>query len=131
MTYIPITSTTQPKIGFSFFPSIFFESKTPTKIPEIDSDAKVNKNCQSTNTESSDDVKPIKEFKAIMNNDVATASFMLIFKSITNAGTIKNPPPAPINPVIIPTKSPWETNRVKLVSCDLKSLCSLIFLIIL
>ena len=39
-------------------------------------------------------------------SDVATAIFISTLASITKAGIIKNPPPAPIIPVIAPTINP-------------------------
>ena len=55
---------------------------------------------------------PSKEFIEIIKREVATALFIGNPINITSAGTIKNPPPAPIKPVIIPTSNPCETKMV-------------------
>ena len=49
---------------------------------------------------------PIKEFKAIITKEVPTAFFMDSPAHSTKAGTYKNPPPAPISPVINPIMAP-------------------------
>ena len=112
MIQIPINKTTQPKSGLSFLLSIFLARFTPAIIPITESPVKINKNCQLTSILSIEEPNPIKELKDIMNKDVATASFIEIPKSIINAGTIKNPPPAPTKPVTIPTKIPCEISKV-------------------
>ena len=109
---MPITSTIQPNMGFSFLPSIFFDIAIPMKIPITESAANIPRNFQSVSIIFIELAKPSKEFMAMINNDVATALFMGKPSNMTKAGTIKNPPPAPINPVIIPTKSPCEIKIV-------------------
>ncbi len=52
---------------------------------------------------------PIKEFIQTMTNEVEIALLMGNFAFNINAGTIKNPPPAPINPIKIPKKNPSVT----------------------
>ncbi|MNT48049.1 hypothetical protein D3C72_1848090 [compost metagenome] len=42
----------------------------------------------------------------MINNEVPTACFMGSLAKKSRAGIIKNPPPAPRNPVTIPTKKP-------------------------
>ena len=103
---IPIVKTSQPKRGFSFLPSIFFEMEIPIKIPTTDNALKIKRKFQSCLTIFKVVKNPKIEFMEIMKSEVATALFILIPNNITKAGTIKNPPPAPINPVIIPTNSP-------------------------
>ena len=49
---------------------------------------------------------PNRDLKAIIINEVPTATFIFTFANITNAGIIKNPPPAPIKPVMAPTTKP-------------------------
>ena len=100
---IPIASTIQPKSGFSFFPSIFFEIPVPIKIPTTDNALNVNRKVQSCFTIFMVLRNPKVEFIAIIKSEVATARFIFKPSNMTKAGTIKNPPPAPINPVIIPT----------------------------
>ena len=51
-------------------------------------------------------VNPISDFAAIIKSDVPTACFIGSLLSITSAGIIKNPPPAPTRPVSIPTSAP-------------------------
>ena len=51
-------------------------------------------------------VNPIKDLAAMINNEVPTACFIGSLLNITSAGIIKNPPPAPTNPVNIPTNAP-------------------------
>ena len=55
--------------------------------------------------------KPVKLFTEMITNEVPTAIFIGSFDSITNAGIIRNPPPAPTNPVKSPTKAP--SNRIR------------------
>lgn len=50
--------------------------------------------------------KPINDLKAIMIKEVPTATFISTFASITRAGIMRKPPPAPIIPVIPPTMRP-------------------------
>lgn len=50
--------------------------------------------------------KPIRNFAAIITNEVPTASFIGSLDKITNAEIIKNPPPAPTNQVTKPTIAP-------------------------
>lgn len=103
---IPITNTNQPNNGFSFFPSIFLDNATPIKIPTTDNTEKESKNNQLTVILSKENIKPKMELIAMMNKEVATASFIEIPSRSIKAGTMRKPPPAPINPVIIPTNSP-------------------------
>gem|GEM_PF-3692276 len=51
-------------------------------------------------------VKPMSDLAAMMMSDVPTACFMGSFANRTRAGMIKNPPPAPTIPVIVPTTMP-------------------------
>ena len=104
--------TIHPNAGFNFRPSTFFANAIPTKIPTTERAEKVNKKVQSCATIFMVLKNPKMEFMAIMNKDVATALFIGKPISITKAGTIKNPPPAQIRPVIIPTKSPCEIKIV-------------------
>ncbi len=46
----------------------------------------------------------LKNLVAMMTEDVPTAFFIGIFNKFTKAGIVKNPPPAPNNPVIVPIK---------------------------
>ena len=50
--------------------------------------------------------KPMLELIKMINNDVPTACFMGKLAKKSNAGMIKNPPPAPKKPVTIPTINP-------------------------
>ena len=109
---IPMIRTVQPNKGFNFFPSIFFEIPSPTKIPTTDRAVKVRRKVQSCFTIDIVLKNPKIEFMEMIKSEVATAFFILTPRSITKAGTIKKPPPAPIKPVIIPTKSPCEIRIV-------------------
>ena len=51
-------------------------------------------------------VKPMSDFMAIIIKEVPTAFFIGNPASKTKAGMIKNPPPAPTNPVKAPTNKP-------------------------
>ena len=108
----PITSTSHPKAGFNFLPSMFFAKAIPKKIPTTDSAVKMIRKVQSCATIFMVLKKPRIEFMAMIKREVATALFIGKPISITSAGTIKKPPPAPIKPVMIPTKSPCETKIV-------------------
>ena len=109
---MPIPKMIHPNSGFSFRPSIFLETAIPTKMPTTDKPVKPSRNPQSWLTISMVLMNPRIEFIEMIKSEVATAFFMCRPSSITSAGTIKNPPPAPINPVIIPTKSPCEIKMV-------------------
>lgn len=67
---------------------------------------------------------PIKELINIINSEVPTACFMGKLAKNNKAGIIKNPPPAPKNPIINPIKNPIIASIKKLIS-----FASLIFLI--
>ena len=72
-----------------------------------ESDVKIARNFQSISMFiASPRKKPIKDLMAIIIKDVPTATFISTFAKMTNAGIIKNPPPAPIKPVMLPTKRP-------------------------
>ncbi len=57
-------------------------------------------------------VKPIKELIKMINKEVPTACFIGKSAKKSSAGMIKNPPPAPKNPVTKPTKNPTNAKRV-------------------
>ena len=78
----------------------------PKKIPIIEIPVKMPKKAQSMVRFCTSPKKPISELTAIINKEVATASFIGKPASKTKAGIIKNPPPAPKIPVIIPINSP-------------------------
>ena len=68
---------------------------------------KMERNTQSTFiVKASPKKKPIRDLNAMIMSDVPTATFIFMFASITRAGMIKKPPPAPIIPVIAPTSNP-------------------------
>ena len=54
--------------------------------------------------------KPIEELMKIMNSEVPMACFIDKLAKNNRAGMIKNPPPAPKNPVIIPITEPIIAN---------------------
>ena len=66
--------------------------------------------------------KPNNEFIEIIKHRSANCFFISKFKSITNAGTIRKPPPAPIIPVIIPTAMPWVISNGYCGDCVLFSI---------
>ena len=78
----------------------------PASNPIIANPVNFNKNSQSMLEMCSELAKPSKELIDIMKSDVPMAFFISRLRSITNAGTIRKPPPAPIIPVIIPTAIP-------------------------
>ena len=66
-------------------------------MPINERKVKSAKNCQSISIViASPNKKPNKDFIAMMTNEVPTATFISTFAKMTNAGIIKNPPPAPI-----------------------------------
>lgn len=109
---MPIVSTNQPKMGFSFALSILLEKATPNNIPITEMEVNVRRKTQSILTLSNEEPKPIKELIEMIKRAVATASFIEMPNSITSAGTMRKPPPAPINPVMIPTINPCDANIV-------------------
>ena len=98
--------TNQPKIGFNFAPSIFLDKKIPMKMPTVAKAATEVKRVQLIKVSPLSPKNPINDFAAIITKDVPTASFIGNLDKRTNAGIIKNPPPAPTNPVTIPTIAP-------------------------
>ena len=83
---------------------IYFDKKTYKKIVKKENDNKKN---QSISNICASPEKPINEFIAIIIKDVPTAFFISKPAQSTNAGTYRNPPPAPIKPVIVPIIIPW------------------------
>ena len=55
---------------------------------------------------------PNNDLKAIITNEVPTATFISTLAKITRAGIIKNPPPAPTKPVIAPTTTPSNITKI-------------------
>lgn len=98
--------TNQPKIGFNFSASIFLDKAVPIIIPTIAKAEIVNKNYQSIRVASPSPKKPINDLAAIITNEIPTASFIGNLLKNTKAGITRNPPPAPTNPVRMPTKAP-------------------------
>ena len=77
------------------------------KIPINDNNVKLKRNDQLMFiVNASPKKKPDNDFKAIITNEVPTATFISVFANMTNAGMIKKPPPAPIKPVKAPTITP-------------------------
>ncbi len=102
----PSMSTNHQKRGLSVSQDIFFDTLLPINIPMIARTAICKRSVQSTGTRCSPLVNPMREFSAMIKSDVPMASFIGILLKITNAGIIINPPPAPTNPVIVPTTIP-------------------------
>lgn len=66
-----------------------------------------NKKYQSiSNVKKSPKKNPIKQFKQTITNEVPMASLIGNLAMSIKAGTIKNPPPAPIKPIKTPKKNP-------------------------
>ena len=73
-------------------------------------------------------VKPINELIVIINNEVPMAFFIGNLANFNKAGIIKKPPPAPINPIKIPTKNNWiVTTDIDLVVTSIASFSLLFF----
>ena len=103
----PVIKTNHPKAGFNLEPGIYFESCKPIKIPIIDNAAIDNNKVQSIIYSSEIlPINPMLEFNTIITNEVPIAFFIGSFAKMTNAGIIKNPPPAPTNPAKNPTPKP-------------------------
>jgi hypothetical protein len=54
---------------------------------------------------------PINDLSAIITSDVATACLIVSHSRSINAGTMRNQPPAPTRPVIVPTIHPSKIVR--------------------
>lgn len=52
--------------------------------------------------------KPITELRAIIQSEVTIAFFIGILPKSTNAGMMRNPPPAPTKPARMPTEVPCK-----------------------
>ena len=111
-----MNKTNHPKAGFSFEPSIFFDKKVPMKIP-----INAKKTIESRKRKSmftpliTSPKNPNNELNAIINKEVPMASFIVRPVKKISAGIIKKPPPAPKNPVTIPTKDPINATFIILV----------------
>ena len=76
-------------------------------IPINERTVKISKKTQSICIDIASPKKnPSNDFKAIITNEVPTATFISKLDKITSAGIIRNQPPAPIIPVTPPTISP-------------------------
>ena len=106
MILSPKIKSTQPKNGFNFLPSILRDKKVPIKTPDMVQATTEMISFQFIPAIFGSPKNPISDFAAIINKVVPTASFMGSFNRTTNVGTIRNPPPVPTNPVIIPTTNP-------------------------
>ena len=67
---------------------------------------KINMNFQSKSCVPKSLKNPIDELNAMIAKEVPTAFFIGNFAKTTNAGIIKNPPPAPTKPTNVPTITP-------------------------
>ena len=77
------------------------------KMPTKEIPVKTARNAQSISiVKASPKKNPSNDLKAIITKEVPTATFMSILAKITRAGMMRNPPPAPIMPVIPPTNKP-------------------------
>ena len=74
-------------------------------------DEKMDRNTQSISIFETSPINPVRDFTAIISNEVPTAIFMGSLESTTKAGIIKNPPPAPTKPVSVPTINPSKMMR--------------------
>ena len=107
MMYTPITSTNQPKAGFSFSFGMRSLSKLPAMMPTMAMAEKIMRKFQSISSlPFRSPVKPMSDFAAMMMREVPTACFIGSFAKSTSAGIMRNPPPAPTSPVIVPTTAP-------------------------
>ena len=91
-----------PNPFFNRLALIFLDNASPIKIPKIEIIVNVRRNCQSIINVFMSPKNPTKDWIAIINKDVLIAFFIGSFTSKTNAGTIKNPPPAPTKPAKTP-----------------------------
>ena len=103
-----MTNTSQPKAFFNLGPSINLFRYIPIKIPIIANAEKERRKTQLISICKASPKKPIKEFIAIINNEVAAAFLIGSFARNNKIGTIMKPPPAPTRPVTIPVKTPKE-----------------------
>lgn len=101
-----MASMNQPNAGFNFAPSIFLDKYIPINIPVQDATTIEARNVQLIFVSMLPPVNPIKEFTAIISNEVPMAIFIGILDSKAKAGIIKKPPPAPTIPAIKPTAAP-------------------------
>ena len=109
----PSMSTNHQKRGLSVSQDIFFDTLLPINIPMMARPAICKRSIQSIESRCSPLVNPMREFSAIIKSDVPMASFIGILLNITSAGIIINPPPAPTNPVIVPTTIP--SNMIQMI----------------
>ena len=89
-----------------------FDKYEPKIIPNIEINVMIIRKNQSIFICEMSEQKPNSALTVIITMDVATAFLILRFAKKTNAGTIINPPPAPIKPVRIPTPKPMNVNKL-------------------
>ena len=82
------------------------------KIPAIENAVNGSRKFQFTSVCVRPPIKEERQFIVIINNDVPIAFFIGNLKNRTNAGMIRNPPPAPTSPVSVPTIIPVKTIEV-------------------
>lgn len=103
---MPIININQPKPFFRLSPDTFFAIIPPTKLPAMAIAVTFARKIQFIVKCPKSPVNPVKEFKAMMNRDVPTASFIGSFTSNTKVGIKRKPPPAPKRPVAMPIAVP-------------------------
>lgn len=105
-------------MGFNLSPFIFFDNCVPMTIPIIAINVILIKKLQSISKWFTEEKNPIRELREMMTKEVPMATFIGIFKKLTNAGIIIKPPPAPTNPVKIPTTEPSPAAKNVLFFCE-------------
>ena len=74
------------------------------KIPITDTVVNDNRKVQSIAMFCTSPAKPVRELMVMISKEVPMAFFIGSLANFSSAGIIRNPPPAPIRPISIPTK---------------------------
>lgn len=82
---------------------VFLAINLPAKTPAIAAVVVYPNNVQLIEILPKSDANPAIELIAMINNDVLIASFISNPSMNISAGIIRNPPPAPRKPVMVPT----------------------------
>ena len=104
-----MANTNQPNPFFSLAPSILLFKKLPNIIPPVAKTTILANKEKSTEVWVRSPANPNRDLMVIINKEEAIAYFIGSLPKSTNAGIIKNPPPAPTIPVTSPSIIPTKT----------------------
>src|SRR5690625_1690868 len=115
ITKIPISNTNQPKPVRNVLAGILAARRAPKSEPPIARAVKARVTGQLMLTAKTCPPRAAAFFITIVSSEVPMARCIDNPANTTRAGTIRNPPPAPTNPVTAPTPAPMskETHSLR------------------